>query len=59
MSFISRKVVIIGAGNVGCDVATEAARLGCETITLIDIQTPAAFGKEREEAEHVGATFRY
>jgi pyruvate/2-oxoglutarate dehydrogenase complex dihydrolipoamide dehydrogenase (E3) component/Pyruvate/2-oxoacid:ferredoxin oxidoreductase delta subunit len=56
---VGRRVVIVGAGNVGCDVATEAARLGAESITLIDIQTPAAFGKEREEAEHVGATFRW
>lgn len=54
-----KKVVIIGAGNVGCDVATEAHRLGAETITLIDVQKPAAFGKEKEDAEAVGATFHY
>ena len=54
-----KSMVIIGAGNVGCDVATEAARLGCETITLIDIQQPAAFGKEKHDAEAVGATFRW
>ena len=54
-----RKVVIIGAGNVGCDVATEAHRLGAETITLIDVQKPAAFGKEKEDAEAVGATFHW
>lgn len=54
-----KRVVIIGAGNVGCDVATEAARLGAEDITLIDVQEPASFGKEREEAEHVGAKFRW
>ena len=54
-----KRVVIIGAGNVGCDVATEAHRLGAKTVTLIDIQKPAAFGKEKEEAEAVGATFRW
>lgn len=54
-----KKVVIIGAGNVGCDVATEAHRLGAETITLIDVQKPAAFGTEREDAEAVGATFQW
>jgi NADPH-dependent glutamate synthase beta subunit-like oxidoreductase/ferredoxin len=54
-----KRVVIIGAGNVGCDVATEAHRLGAKTITLIDIQKPAAFGKEKEDAEAVGATFRW
>jgi hypothetical protein len=36
-----KRVVIIGAGNVGCDVATEAARLGAEEITLLDVQEPA------------------
>ncbi len=54
-----KKVVIIGAGNVGCDVATEAHRLGAKEITLIDIQKPLAFGKEKEDAEKVGATFRW
>lgn len=54
-----KRMVIIGAGNVGCDVATEAHRFGAEEITLIDVQEPAAFGKEREEAEACGATFRW
>ncbi len=54
-----KTVVIIGAGNVGCDVATEAHRLGADDITLIDIMEPASFGKEREEAEKAGAKFRW
>ena len=54
-----KRVVIIGAGNVGCDIATEAHRLGAEDILLIDIQEPASFGKEREEAEAAGAKFRW
>jgi NADPH-dependent glutamate synthase beta subunit-like oxidoreductase/glutamate synthase domain-containing protein 3/NAD-dependent dihydropyrimidine dehydrogenase PreA subunit len=54
-----KKVVIIGAGNVGCDVATEAGRLGAESLTLIDVQEPASFGKEREEAEAYGAVFKW
>ncbi len=54
---VGKRVVIIGAGNVGCDVATEAHRLGAEDITLIDIQEPLSFGKEREDAEKVGAKF--
>lgn len=53
------RVVIIGAGNVGCDVATEAHRLGAKDILLIDIQEPLSFGKERKEAEAAGAKFRY
>ncbi len=54
-----KQVVIIGAGNVGCDVATEARRLGAGAITLIDVQKPAAFGKERQDAEAAGAVFRW
>ncbi len=56
---VGEKVVIIGAGNVGCDVAAEAHRLGAKEITLIDIQQPASFGKERKQAEAVGAKFRW
>lgn len=54
-----KRVVVIGAGNVGCDVATEARRLGAESITLIDVQEPASFGKERRDAEAAGAVFRW
>lgn len=56
---VGKRVVIIGAGNVGCDAATVASGMGAEDITLIDIQKPASFGKEREEAEKVGARFRW
>jgi len=56
---VGQAVAIIGAGNVGCDAATEAHRLGARTITLIDIQQPASFGKERQAAEDAGATFRW
>ncbi len=56
---VGKKVVVIGAGNVGCDVATEAHRLGAEDITLIDIQEPLSFGKERDEAEKAGAKFKW
>jgi thioredoxin reductase/formate hydrogenlyase subunit 6/NADH:ubiquinone oxidoreductase subunit I len=54
-----KRVVIIGAGNVGCDVASEAHRFGAKEITLIDVQEPASFGKEREAAEAVGAIFKW
>jgi ferredoxin len=56
---VGKRVVIIGAGNVGCDVATEAHRLGAEQIVLIDVQPPASFGAERRAAEAIGATFRW
>ncbi len=56
---VGKRVVIIGAGNVGCDVASEAHRMGAEDITMIDVQEPASFGKEREDAEAIGAKFRW
>lgn len=54
-----KKVVIIGAGNVGCDVAAEAYRLGADQVTLVDIQKPLAFGKEKDAAETLGAVFKW
>jgi NADPH-dependent glutamate synthase beta subunit-like oxidoreductase len=56
---VGKRVVIIGAGNVGCDVASEAHRLGAEGITLIHYRRPPAFGDEKEAAEAVGAKFRW
>jgi NADPH-dependent glutamate synthase beta subunit-like oxidoreductase/glutamate synthase domain-containing protein 3/NAD-dependent dihydropyrimidine dehydrogenase PreA subunit len=56
---VGREVVVIGAGNVGCDVACEAYRLGAEHVTLVDIQKPLAFGKEKEAAEALGAQFAW
>lgn len=49
-----RKVVIIGAGNVGMDVAAQAFHCGAKEVTAVDIQRPAAFGKELEIAESLG-----
>ncbi|NCD26046.1 MAG: 4Fe-4S dicluster domain-containing protein [Deltaproteobacteria bacterium] len=54
---VGGRVVVIGGGNVGCDVASEAGRLGATSLTVIDVQKPASFGKEREEAEKAGAEF--
>jgi len=56
---VGTNVVIIGAGNVGCDVATEAFRLGAKDVLLIDIQEPASFGAERDAAETAGARFQW
>jgi len=49
-----KSVVIIGAGNVGMDVAAQAFLSGAKEVTAIDIQKPAAFGKELEIAESLG-----
>lgn len=54
---VGKRVVVIGAGNVGCDAATEAFRLGAKSVTLIDVQQPASFGTERRNAEAAGAKF--
>ena len=50
-----KSVVIIGAGNVGMDVASEAFNMGAVSVTAVDIQRPAAFGKEMEIAKSKGA----
>ncbi len=49
-----KKVVVIGAGNVGMDVASEAFNYGALSVTAIDVQKPAAFGVEMEIAKSKG-----
>ena len=49
-----KHVVIIGAGNVGMDVAAEAYHCGAKKVTAVDIQQPAAFGNELEVATALG-----
>jgi len=46
-----KNIVVIGAGNVGMDVASQAYNCGAESVVAIDIQKPAAFGKELEMAK--------
>jgi len=54
MDLTDNDVVIIGAGNVGMDIACESWRHGAKTVTAVDIQKPLSFGKEREMAERLG-----
>jgi NADPH-dependent glutamate synthase beta subunit-like oxidoreductase/glutamate synthase domain-containing protein 3/ferredoxin len=49
-----KKVVVIGAGNVGMDASVEAYLCGASKVTAIDIQKPAAFGAELEQAQQKG-----
>jgi len=49
-----KDVVIAGAGNVGMDVAAQAFNCGARSVTAVDIQKPAAFGKELELAKEKG-----
>lgn len=52
-------LAVTAANHSGCDAATEAHRLGAKEITLVDIQEPLSFGKEREAAEAIVASFRW
>ncbi|MEK6743864.1 MAG: FAD-dependent oxidoreductase [Nitrospirota bacterium] len=49
-----QKVVVIGAGNVGMDIACQAFDHGAGTVTAVDVQKPASFGKEQELAKQKG-----
>jgi NADPH-dependent glutamate synthase beta subunit-like oxidoreductase/glutamate synthase domain-containing protein 3/ferredoxin len=53
-SLKNKRVVVIGAGNVGMDVASQAFNCGAKSVTAVDIQKPAAFGKEVEVARAKG-----
>jgi NADPH-dependent glutamate synthase beta subunit-like oxidoreductase/glutamate synthase domain-containing protein 3 len=49
-----KKVVVIGAGNVGMDIACQAYDHGAESVIAVDVQKPASFGKEQEMAKARG-----
>lgn len=51
-----QNVVIIGAGNAGMDIASQAYACGANSVTAVDVQQPASFGIERERAEALGTT---
>jgi NADPH-dependent glutamate synthase beta subunit-like oxidoreductase/NAD-dependent dihydropyrimidine dehydrogenase PreA subunit len=53
-SLKGKDVVVIGAGNVGMDVAVQAYNCGAQSVVAVDVQKPAAFGKELEEAKKLG-----
>jgi NADPH-dependent glutamate synthase beta subunit-like oxidoreductase/glutamate synthase domain-containing protein 3/NAD-dependent dihydropyrimidine dehydrogenase PreA subunit len=54
-----KKVVVIGAGNVGMDIASQAFDCGADSVIAVDIQKPAAFGKEIEIARAKGTQILY
>jgi NADPH-dependent glutamate synthase beta subunit-like oxidoreductase/glutamate synthase domain-containing protein 3/ferredoxin len=54
-----KKVVVIGAGNVGMDIACQAYDQGAASVIAVDVQKPAAFGKEMELASSKGTTIQY
>ncbi len=55
MDLTGKDVVVIGAGNVGMDICIEAFNCGAKTVTAVDIQKPASFGKEQKMARARGA----
>ncbi|MCD6293186.1 MAG: FAD-dependent oxidoreductase [Deltaproteobacteria bacterium] len=59
MSMEGKRVVIIGAGNVGMDIAVEAYNLGATSVIAVDIQAPASFGKEQQMAAARGTRILY
>lgn len=54
MNLSESEIVIIGAGNVGMDIACESWRLGAKKVTALDIQKPLAFGHELDSAVKLG-----
>jgi len=55
----NKKVVVIGAGNVGMDVAVQSFNCGAKSVTAVDIQKPYAFGKELDAAMAKGTEIVY
>jgi NADPH-dependent glutamate synthase beta subunit-like oxidoreductase/NAD-dependent dihydropyrimidine dehydrogenase PreA subunit len=54
-----KKVVVIGAGNVGMDIACQAYDHGAESVIAVDIQKPLSFSKEQELAKSKGTQVMY
>ncbi len=54
-----KDIVVIGAGNVGMDVAIQSFDCGARSVTAVDVQTPTAFGKEFEAANAKGTKIEY
>ena len=50
MDLSGKEIVIVGAGNVGMDIACESWRLGAKKVTALDVQKPLAFGHELDTA---------
>ena len=59
MDLSGKKIVIVGSGNVGMDIACESWRLGASKVTAIDIQKPLAFGRELDLAIELGTEIKW
>jgi len=56
---IGKRVVVIGCGNAGMDVAVGAYQMGAEQVTCIDVQQPAAFAEEIAHVEELGGVLMW
>jgi NADPH-dependent glutamate synthase beta subunit-like oxidoreductase/glutamate synthase domain-containing protein 3/Pyruvate/2-oxoacid:ferredoxin oxidoreductase delta subunit len=56
---VGRRVVVIGAGNAGMDVAIGAYHMGAEQVTAIDVQRPAAYQKEIDQFATLGGKIEW
>jgi NADPH-dependent glutamate synthase beta subunit-like oxidoreductase/NAD-dependent dihydropyrimidine dehydrogenase PreA subunit len=54
-----KNVVVIGAGNVGMDIACQAYDHGAASVIAVDIQKPLSFSKEQELAKSKGTQIMY
>ena len=59
MDLAKKKVVVVGAGNAGMDIACQAYALGAKSVVAVDIQPPASFSKEQELATARGTKILY
>jgi len=56
---VGRRVVVIGAGNAGMDVALGAYAMGADKVTAIDVQRPAAYQKEIDHFTALGGEIQW
>jgi NADPH-dependent glutamate synthase beta subunit-like oxidoreductase/Pyruvate/2-oxoacid:ferredoxin oxidoreductase delta subunit len=56
---LGRRVVVIGAGNAGMDVALGAYAMGAEKVVAIDVQRPAAYQKEIDHFSALGGEIQW
>ncbi len=51
---VGKRVIVIGCGNSGMDVALGAYQMGAEQVVCIDVQRPAAYQKEIDHVQELG-----
>ena len=56
---VSKRVIVIGAGNAGMDVCLGAFAMGAEEVIAIDIQRPAAYKHEIDAVKSLGGQIRW